>query len=139
MKNVPTSGTRPEQNLDKLLRRFGYNDFVSNWPIMLPCRVYPIVPDKVFLKSKVACYVHGEFWHRPSAKKTRKRRIQKDNANVQCLQKNGWIVLEFMGKDLELAIGHLMNKKFKDEERARSAKKVFNEIKAAIDEALKGK
>ncbi len=137
MPRAPSSGTKPERDLDQILRHLGYNDFVSNYPIKLSCRVWPIVPDKVFLTRKVAMYCHGEYWHRPSAKKSRKRQMQKDESHVECLKNNGWKVLEFMGADLALAVDYLNKKAFRDKGRAKRAKKSYERIISEVKDVLK--
>ena len=139
MKNVPTFGTKPEVHMATILRSLEHNDFVTNYPLKLKCRAYPVIPDILFPRQKVVVEVAGAYWHKSSIHKTRALRIKKDEAKRACLENNEYVYLEFDADDVNLAHDYLTRKQFKNKARARRAEKVFNEIKAAIDEALKGR
>ncbi len=95
MKSNRASGTMPELILAKLLRR-------KLLPNDLPGR-----PDIVFVRSKLAVFVHGCFWHRcpvcdlefPKTntqfwRRKFERNKERDKLNRLELESMGWKVLE---------------------------------------------
>lgn len=72
-------------------------------------------PDVAFIGKKVAVFCDSEFWHgydwdnKKNEIKTRRefwipkieRNIQRDIEVTEALQKEGWIVLRFWGKDIK--------------------------------------
>lgn len=72
-------------------------------------------PDVAFIGKKVAVFCDSEFWHgydwenRKNDIKTRRefwipkieRNMQRDIEVTEALQKEGWIVLRFWGKDIK--------------------------------------
>lgn len=81
-------------------------------------------PDIVFLKQKVAIFCDSEFWHgynwyiRKNDIKTNKKfwinkiesNIKRDKFVNNVLQKQGWKVLRFWGKDIQKNLAECMNK-----------------------------
>lgn len=72
-------------------------------------------PDIVFIGKKIAVFCDSEFWHgydwenKKNEIKTRRdfwipkleRNIQRDKEVTQTLEKEGWLVLRFWGKDIK--------------------------------------
>ena len=97
MKSITSDGTKPELVLRKFLFSHGYR-YRKNYK-KLPGR-----PDIVFIRRKIAIFVHGCFWHQhKSCKITNKpssntvfwrdkfsKNLKRDERNQQDLKKMGW-------------------------------------------------
>ena len=108
MKAIKSKNTKSELLLRKALWKKGYRYF-KNYKNL------PGNPDIVFIKSKVAIFVDGEFWHGYDWKHNRnkiqtnqefwiskiERNIERDKEINYELEKLGWTVLRFWGKDVE--------------------------------------
>lgn len=138
---MQASHTKPELRLHEILRALDHTNFVTP-PIStlkLPCREWAIIVDVLFIREKVVMEVAGEYWHKPSKNKSRKRRMMKDEARTQCLINNGYTVIEFTDVQVNLAYDFFMKKKFIKKERAEKARAAYANIKYVVDCALKGK
>ena len=108
MKAIKSKDTKPELLLRKALWKKGYR-YYKNYKSL------PGKPDIVFIKSKIAIFVDGEFWHGYDWNQNRKkiqtnkefwiskieRNIERDREINSELKKLGWIVLRFWSKDVE--------------------------------------
>jgi DNA mismatch endonuclease (patch repair protein) len=98
MASVRTSGGTTEVKMEKLLRLHKVVGYRKQWPVAGK-------PDFVFLKSRVALFVDGCFWHgcpqcdRPSKSNTEFWRPKivsnrrRDRRVSRKLRKDGWSVL----------------------------------------------
>lgn len=107
MSKVRTSGTDIELKLLNCVRSFWqYERYRKN------ARKLPGKPDVVFLKSKIAIFADGDFWHGlgfnkwrakipPFWKKKIASNIKRDEKNKKLLRKAGYIVLRFWGTEIK--------------------------------------
>lgn len=100
MRAVGRKDTGPELIVRRLLHALGYR-------FRLHKKELPGSPDIVLPRHRMAIFVHGCFWHRhkrcrkATTPKTRvefwqrkfDRNMERDAANIICLQANGWRVL----------------------------------------------
>lgn len=96
MSRIKSENTKPELSLRKELYKRGYR-------YRLNIKSLPGKPDIVFLKKKIAIFVHGCFWHRHGCSRStmpksnisywRKKfdsNINRDNKVKESLYKLGW-------------------------------------------------
>jgi DNA mismatch endonuclease Vsr len=81
-------------------------------------------PDIVFSSLKIAVFCDSEFWHGKDWEKKKyeiksnqsfwhakiEKNIERDKAVTANLNKNGWIVLRFWGKDIEKSLSKCLRK-----------------------------
>ena len=108
MRAIKSKDTKAELLLRKALWHKGYR-YYKNYKSL------PGKPDIVFIKSKIAVFVDGEFWHGYDWDQNRKkiqtnkefwiskieRNIERDREINFELKKLGWVVLRFWSKDVE--------------------------------------
>lgn len=101
MKRIRSKDTLPELTVRKILRSMGFTGY------RIHRKELPGKPDIVFICKKKAILVHGCFWHGHDCKegirkpKTNleywsskiKRNRQRDEANLEELNKTGWDLL----------------------------------------------
>ncbi len=106
---IKSKDTGIEVMLRKELWRRGLRGYRKNY------KKLPGKPDIVFTKQKVAIFCDSEFWHgydwenRKAWIKTNReywypkieRNMQRDRDINELLQKNGWVVLRFWGKQIK--------------------------------------
>ncbi len=107
MKAVKNKDSKIELVLRKILWNNGYR-YRKNCP-----KLYG-KPDIVFVSKKVAIFCDSEFWHGYKWEENKnkihshkdfwikkiERNIQRDEEVNKSLEKNGWRVLRFWGKDI---------------------------------------
>lgn len=108
MSKIRSKNTKPEKLLRSLLHRKGLRYRIHRKDL-------PGKPDIVFVKQKVAIFVHGCFWHYhqhcnegriPSSnsnfwKLKLEKNIAKDAQDVKALERLGWTVLVIWECDIE--------------------------------------
>ena len=106
---IKSKDTGIEVMLRKELWRRGLRGYRKNY------KKLPGKPDIVFTKQKVAIFCDSEFWHgydwenRKEWIKTNReywypkieRNMQRDREINELLQKSGWVVLRFWGKEIK--------------------------------------
>ena len=106
---IRSKDTGIEVMLRKELWRRGLKGYRKNY------KKLPGKPDIVYTKQKVAIFCDSEFWHgydwenRKDWIKTNreywypkiKRNMQRDREINELLQKSGWVVLRFWGKEIK--------------------------------------
>ena len=131
MQAVKSTGSKIEVALAKLLYSRGHRYRKNNTKVFGK-------PDITFVKLKIAIFVDGEFWHgkdwgiRKNDHKSNKdfwykkieRNIERDKEVNEFLNRQGWIVLRFWGKDIKK---NALSCVFKIEEEINNRKAVFNE------------
>ncbi|MEC7755664.1 MAG: very short patch repair endonuclease [Bacteroidota bacterium] len=117
MQAVKSKGSKIETLLAKELWKRGYRYRKNNKSVYGK-------PDLTFKKYKIAIFVDGEFWHGKDWKERKKdhktnkefwynkieRNIERDKEVNDHLLKNGWQVLRFWGKEIELELVNCIQK-----------------------------
>ncbi len=120
-KQTSSKNTTPERLLQVALLRSGLR-FKKNSKIVVG------KPDLIFVDSKVAVFVDGDFWHGKNWRKRRSRLsscnnraywIEKIKANIRrdrqvsgALRKAGWTVLRFWESDVRSSLDAISQKVF---------------------------
>ena len=100
MSRIPSKNTKPELKIRKALWHMGYR-------YRLHYKKLPGKPDIVFVKDKIAIFVHGCFWHRhkncieASRPKSNSeyweikinKNIERDKKYIKEIKKLGWKVI----------------------------------------------
>ena len=108
MSHVKSTDTSIENLLRKALWREGIR-YRKN------CKDLPGKPDIVITKYKIAIFCDGEFWHGKAWNKTKEnlktnrdywvnkieRNIIRDNKTDKELEKMGWVIFRFWGKEIK--------------------------------------
>ncbi len=120
MGKIKSKNTKPEIRLRKALWHLGFR-YRKN------IKFLPGQPDLVFSKFKLVVFVDGEFWHgynwevkKLSIKSNREfwipkieRNMQRDKANNELLEKQGWHVMRFWANDiknnLDFCVGEIVS------------------------------
>lgn len=119
MSRVRISGTDIEEKLLKLVKLLWKIERYRKNVKKLPGK-----PDIVFLKSKIAIFADGDFWHGRNFKKWRKKvpkfwldkitnNMERDLRQTKELKKMGYKVLRFWGSDIKKS-SKVISKKIKN-------------------------
>lgn len=107
MSKIKTRGTDIEGYLLKCVKQFWAKERYRKNPKNLPGK-----PDIVFMKSKVAIFADGDFWHGRNFDSWRKKipdfwkvkiasNIARDKEQTKLLRKKGYKVLRFWGSSIK--------------------------------------
>ena len=117
MQAVKSKASKIETTLAKMLFARGYRYRKNDKTVFG-------TPDLTFKKYKIAIFIDGEFWHgkdweiRKNDHKTNKefwhkkieRNIERDKEVITELEKQGWSVIRFWGKEIEKNLLHCVLK-----------------------------
>lgn len=117
MGKIKSQDTKPELKLRRALWNLGFR-YRKN------VKKLPGAPDIVFLKSKLAIFIDGEFWHgynwevkKQSIKSNPdywipkiEKNMQRDIMNERLLQESGWITLRLWEHEIKENIDRCINK-----------------------------
>jgi len=86
-RKVPTEDTAPERAMRRILEELGVS-FVSQEPIKTKFSIHTFKVD-FLVRRQIVIEVKGRYWRR------KQRRRDKDEAKKNCLEAEGYTVLEF--------------------------------------------
>lgn len=101
MRKVRSTETGPEKTLRSLIWSLGYRGYRKNYTKL------PGKPDIVFIRRKLAVFLHGCFWHGHNCKAGKntpksnqsywipklRRNKERDREIMEKLKSNGWSIL----------------------------------------------
>lgn len=106
MSQIKGKNTKPEVILRKILYAKGFRGYRIHYKLIGK-------PDIVFIKSKIAIFVDGCFWHKcplcfvkPGTRtkfwiKKINNNVKRDKTVTKNLEKEGWIVLRFWEHEIK--------------------------------------